>query len=59
MSNILLSSRAFINKNITRSFINLLGNVDFEADQIVIIVNSVKKGKNHPKMIELQRNVKH
>lgn len=57
MSNILLSSRAFINKNITRSFINLLGNVDFEADQIVIIINSVKEGKNHPKMIELRKTV--
>ncbi|MDN2452140.1 Type 1 glutamine amidotransferase-like domain-containing protein [Lactobacillus sp. UCMA15818] len=57
MNNILLSSRAFINKGITQSFISLLGNIDFEADQIVIIVNSVKEGKNHPKMMELQQTV--
>ncbi|MDV7758598.1 Type 1 glutamine amidotransferase-like domain-containing protein [Liquorilactobacillus mali] len=58
MKNILLSSRAFINKEITQSFLNMLGDIDFASDQVIIIVNSVKEGKRHPKMIELQQTVR-
>ncbi|WP_220740705.1 Type 1 glutamine amidotransferase-like domain-containing protein [Leuconostoc miyukkimchii] len=57
MVKILLSSRAFINKLITENFINLLGEVNYNQDLIVIIVNSVTEGKTHPKMIELQKFV--
>ncbi|KRL01158.1 Type 1 glutamine amidotransferase-like domain-containing protein [Liquorilactobacillus capillatus] len=58
MENILLSSRAFINKKITQGFLSLLGNTNFDSDQLVIIVNSVREGKKHPQMIELQQTVK-
>lgn len=54
MEKILLSSRAFVNQAITESFLSLLGIIDYQHDQLVIITNSVREGKSHPKMIDLK-----
>lgn len=55
MKKMLLSSRAFINSTITKSFLSLLDPIDYQHDQLVIITNSVREGKSHPKMIGLQK----
>ncbi|WP_225430355.1 hypothetical protein [Lentilactobacillus hilgardii] len=58
MSNILLSSRAFKTTAITDAFHNLLIHSANNAPSITVIVNSVKEGKMHPKIIELQQRLK-
>lgn len=39
MKKMLLSSRAFINSTITKSFLSLLDPIDYQHDQLVIITN--------------------
>jgi dipeptidase E len=58
VSNILLSSRAFKTTAITDAFHNLLIHSANNAPSITVIVNSVKEGKMHPKIIELQQRLK-
>lgn len=58
MSNILLSSRAFKTAAITDAFHNLLIHSANNDPSITVIVNSVKEGKMHPKIIELQQRLK-
>jgi dipeptidase E len=53
LSNLLLSSRAFKTPAITQAFIKMLP-AHHQSSKISIIVNSVKEGRLHPKMIALQ-----
>jgi len=55
---LLLSSRAFCNQAITVAFMDMVQPIRDRTDQILIIVNSVNEGKQHPKMIELQATVR-
>lgn len=49
MVKLLLSSRAFSTVAVTDAFFTLVAPVAKNSARIVIIVNSVSTGKNHPK----------
>lgn len=56
MTSILLSSRAFVTDLITHTFFELMADGS-KNRPVVIIVNSVKEGKQHPKMIALKNTL--
>ncbi|WP_047999553.1 Type 1 glutamine amidotransferase-like domain-containing protein [Lactiplantibacillus herbarum] len=58
MQQLLLSSRAFCNQKITDAFMEMVQSSHGQTERILIIVNSVSEGKQHPKMIELQETVR-
>ncbi|WP_246879587.1 hypothetical protein [Lactiplantibacillus plantarum] len=51
MVKLLLSSRAFSTVAVTDAFFTLVAPVAKNSARIVIIVNSVSTGKNHPQMV--------
>lgn len=53
MSNLLLSSKAFQTTAITDAFFKLTQPKGF-GSKIFVVVNSIKEGRHHPKMIELR-----
>ncbi|MBY8573908.1 Type 1 glutamine amidotransferase-like domain-containing protein [Lactiplantibacillus plantarum] len=57
MVKLLLSSRAFSTVAVTDAFFTLVAPVAKNSARIVIIVNSVSTGKNHPQMVALQQTV--